>query len=98
MTSSLISNLSQIIQTVSAADRDLSPAGQQFSFRLPPEAAIRPNFTVHDFRSKYKHLQTHLLRNFVTGHTGMIQLLRLETVFQRIDKTAYFLYKGLLVI
>ncbi|MEJ1275798.1 hypothetical protein NN561_006696 [Cricetulus griseus] len=41
----------QIIQIVSAADRDLSPAGQQFSFRLSPEAAIKPNFTVHDFRT-----------------------------------------------
>ncbi|XP_004641874.1 cadherin-12 [Octodon degus] len=41
----------QIIQTVSAADRDLSPAGQQFSFRLSPEAAIKPNFTVRDFRN-----------------------------------------------
>ncbi|EPY77469.1 cadherin 12, type 2 [Camelus ferus] len=40
----------QIIQTVSAADRDLSPAGQQFSFKLSPEAAIKPNFTVRDFR------------------------------------------------
>ncbi|XP_011932704.1 cadherin-12 isoform X3 [Papio anubis] len=41
----------QIIQIVSAADRDLSPAGQQFSFRLSPEAAIKPNFTVRDFRT-----------------------------------------------
>ncbi|XP_012869320.1 PREDICTED: cadherin-12 [Dipodomys ordii] len=41
----------QIIQIVSAADRDLSPAGQQFSFRLSPEAAIKPNFTVRDFRN-----------------------------------------------
>ncbi|KAL1783819.1 cadherin-12 isoform X1, partial [Sigmodon hispidus] len=41
----------QIIQIVSAADRDLSPAGQQFSFRLAPEATIKPNFTVHDFRN-----------------------------------------------
>ncbi|XP_012503354.1 PREDICTED: cadherin-12-like [Propithecus coquereli] len=42
---------SKIIQIVSAADRDLSPAGQQFSFRLSPEAAIKPNFTVRDFRT-----------------------------------------------
>nr|XP_048313005.1 cadherin-12 [Myodes glareolus] len=48
----------QIIQTVSAADRDLSPAGQQFSFRLPPEAAIRPNFTVHDFRNNTAGIET----------------------------------------
>uniref|UniRef100_A0A2K6TJ80 Cadherin-12 n=1 Tax=Saimiri boliviensis boliviensis TaxID=39432 RepID=A0A2K6TJ80_SAIBB len=41
----------QIIQIVSAADRDLSPAGQHFSFRLAPEAAIKPNFTVRDFRN-----------------------------------------------
>ncbi|XP_054570293.1 cadherin-12 isoform X1 [Eptesicus fuscus] len=41
----------QIIQLVSAADRDLSPAGQQFSFRVSPEAAIKPNFTVRDFRN-----------------------------------------------
>ncbi|XP_041488083.1 cadherin-12 isoform X1 [Microtus oregoni] len=48
----------QIIQTVSAADRDLSPAGQQFSFRLPPEAAIKPNFTVHDFRNNTAGIET----------------------------------------
>uniref|UniRef100_A0A2K5EKB1 Cadherin-12 n=1 Tax=Aotus nancymaae TaxID=37293 RepID=A0A2K5EKB1_AOTNA len=41
----------QIIQIVSAADRDLSPAGQHFSFKLAPEAAIKPNFTVRDFRN-----------------------------------------------
>uniref|UniRef100_F6QZ37 Cadherin-12 n=1 Tax=Callithrix jacchus TaxID=9483 RepID=F6QZ37_CALJA len=41
----------QIIQIVSAADRDLSPAGQHFSFRLAPEASIKPNFTVRDFRN-----------------------------------------------
>ncbi|XP_007486899.1 cadherin-12 isoform X2 [Monodelphis domestica] len=41
----------QVIQIISAADRDLSPAGQQFSFRLSPEAAIKPNFTVRDYRT-----------------------------------------------
>uniref|UniRef100_A0A2K5PK12 Cadherin-12 n=1 Tax=Cebus imitator TaxID=2715852 RepID=A0A2K5PK12_CEBIM len=41
----------QIIQIVSAADRDLSPTGQHFSFRLAPEATIKPNFTVRDFRN-----------------------------------------------
>ncbi|XP_028724024.1 cadherin-12 [Peromyscus leucopus] len=48
----------QIIQIVSAADRDLSPAGQQFSFRLSPEAAIKPNFTVHDFRNNTAGIET----------------------------------------
>ncbi|XP_051038539.1 cadherin-12 [Phodopus roborovskii] len=48
----------QIIQMVSAADRDLSPAGQQFSFRLSPEATIRPNFTVHDFRNNTAGIET----------------------------------------
>ncbi|NXP73181.1 CAD12 protein, partial [Ramphastos sulfuratus] len=42
----------QVIQIVTAADRDLSPAGQRFSFRLSPEASNKPNFTVHDYRSK----------------------------------------------
>ncbi|KAL4822929.1 hypothetical protein H8958_014703, partial [Nasalis larvatus] len=51
----------QIIQIVSATDRDLSPAGQQFSFRLSPEAAIKPNFTVRDFRSKCNHRKIYLL-------------------------------------
>ncbi|XP_064017310.1 cadherin-12 isoform X2 [Pogoniulus pusillus] len=40
----------QVIQTVTAADRDLAPAGQRFSFRLSPEASNKPNFTVHDYR------------------------------------------------
>ncbi|XP_024899306.1 cadherin-12 isoform X2 [Pteropus alecto] len=48
----------QIIQIVSAADRDLSPAGQQFSFRLSPEAAFKPNFTVHDFRNNTAGIET----------------------------------------
>ncbi|XP_024434281.2 cadherin-12 [Desmodus rotundus] len=48
----------QIIQVVSAADRDLSPAGQQFSFRLSPEAAIKPNFTVRDFRNNTAGIET----------------------------------------
>ncbi|XP_077616891.1 cadherin-12 isoform X2 [Crocuta crocuta] len=48
----------QIIQIVSAADRDLSPAGQQFSFRLSPEAAIKPNFTVRDFRNNTAGIET----------------------------------------
>ncbi|XP_069348605.1 cadherin-12 isoform X2 [Eulemur rufifrons] len=50
--------LGQIIQIVSAADRDLSPAGQQFSFRLSPEAAIKPNFTVRDFRNNTAGIET----------------------------------------
>ncbi|XP_040833586.1 cadherin-12 [Ochotona curzoniae] len=48
----------QIIQIVSAADRDLAPAGQQFSFRLSPEAAIKPNFTVRDFRNNTAGIET----------------------------------------
>ncbi|XP_036134970.1 cadherin-12 isoform X2 [Molossus molossus] len=48
----------QIIQIVSAADRDLSPAGQQFSFRLSPEAAIKPNFTIRDFRNNTAGIET----------------------------------------
>ncbi|XP_071660597.1 cadherin-12 isoform X2 [Patagioenas fasciata] len=40
----------QVIQTVTAADKDLSPAGQRFSFRLSVEASNKPNFTVHDYR------------------------------------------------
>ncbi|KAH0617995.1 hypothetical protein JD844_016878, partial [Phrynosoma platyrhinos] len=41
----------QVIQIVGAADKDLSPAGQRFSFRLSPEVSSKPNFTVHDFRN-----------------------------------------------
>ncbi|XP_075442031.1 cadherin-12 isoform X2 [Ascaphus truei] len=41
----------QIIQVIGAADRDLSPAGQKFSFRLPPAASTNPNFTIHDYRN-----------------------------------------------
>uniref|UniRef100_A0A2K6F7E3 Cadherin domain-containing protein n=1 Tax=Propithecus coquereli TaxID=379532 RepID=A0A2K6F7E3_PROCO len=71
----LVSRL-YIIQIVSAADRDLSPAGQQFSFRLSPEAAIKPNFTVRDFRSKYNHRKIYLLScNFVNRHKGRNQFV-----------------------
>ncbi|XP_021064048.1 cadherin-12 isoform X1 [Mus pahari] len=48
----------QIIQIVGAVDRDLSPAGQKFSFRLAPEAVIKPNFTVHDFRNNTAGIET----------------------------------------
>ncbi|XP_074055568.1 cadherin-12 [Macrotis lagotis] len=48
----------QVIQIIGAADRDLSPAGQQFSFRLSPEAAIKPNFTVHDYRNNTAGIET----------------------------------------
>ncbi|XP_026529230.1 cadherin-12 isoform X2 [Notechis scutatus] len=41
--------LGQVIQVIGAADKDLSPAGQKFSFRLSPEVTTKPNFTVHDF-------------------------------------------------
>lgn len=72
LTSTFISTLFQIIQIVSAADRDLSPAGQQFSFRVSPEAAIKPNFTVRDFRSKFNHIQIYLLScNCVKEHTNL---------------------------
>ncbi|XP_019376994.1 PREDICTED: cadherin-12 [Gavialis gangeticus] len=48
----------QVIQTVSAADKDLSPAGQRFSFRLSPEASTKPNFTVHDYRNNTAGIET----------------------------------------
>ncbi|XP_050826781.1 cadherin-12 isoform X2 [Serinus canaria] len=41
----------QVIQTITAADKDLSPAGQRFSFKLSSEASNKPNFTVHDYRN-----------------------------------------------
>ncbi|XP_038626227.1 cadherin-12 [Tachyglossus aculeatus] len=48
----------QVIQLISAADRDLSPAGQLFSFRLSPEATLKPNFTVHDYRNNTAGVET----------------------------------------
>ncbi|KAM7123342.1 cadherin-12 [Ciconia maguari] len=48
----------QVIQTVSAADKDLSPAGQRFSFRLSAEASNKPNFTVHDYRNNTAGIET----------------------------------------
>ncbi|XP_074842054.1 cadherin-12 isoform X1 [Carettochelys insculpta] len=48
----------QVIQTVSAADKDLSPAGQRFSFRLSPEASNKPNFTVQDYRNNTAGIET----------------------------------------
>ncbi|KAM8967516.1 cadherin-12 [Pelodytes ibericus] len=41
----------QIIQIIGAADRDMSPAGQTFSFRLPPDVSTNPNFTIHDYKN-----------------------------------------------
>ncbi|KAM9164281.1 cadherin-12 isoform 2-T2 [Pangshura tecta] len=48
----------QVIQTVSAADKDLSPAGQRFSFRLSPEVSTKPNFTVQDYRNNTAGIET----------------------------------------
>ncbi|KAM9228580.1 cadherin-12 isoform 2-T2 [Leptosomus discolor] len=48
----------QVIQTVTAADKDLSTAGQRFSFRLSPEASSKPNFTVHDYRNNTAGIET----------------------------------------
>ncbi|XP_077348157.1 cadherin-12 [Lithobates pipiens] len=41
----------QIIQIIGAADKDMSPAGQTFSFRLPPDGSTNPNFTIHDYKN-----------------------------------------------
>uniref|UniRef100_UPI00398E89EE cadherin-12-like isoform X2 n=1 Tax=Pristiophorus japonicus TaxID=55135 RepID=UPI00398E89EE len=38
----------QIIMTISAEDKDMSATAPQFHFRLSPEAAANPNFTIHD--------------------------------------------------
>ncbi|XP_067147083.1 cadherin-12 [Apteryx mantelli] len=48
----------QVIQTITAADKDLSPAGQRFSFRLSPEASNKTNFTVHDYRNNTAGIET----------------------------------------
>ncbi|KAM6280978.1 cadherin-12 isoform 2-T2 [Porphyrio hochstetteri] len=48
----------QVIQTVTAADKDLAPAGQKFSFRLSAEASNKPNFTVHDYRNNTAGIET----------------------------------------
>uniref|UniRef100_A0A6I8NZJ1 Cadherin-12 n=1 Tax=Ornithorhynchus anatinus TaxID=9258 RepID=A0A6I8NZJ1_ORNAN len=48
----------QVIQLIGAADRDLSPAGQLFSFRLSPEATLKPNFTVHDYKNNTAGVET----------------------------------------
>ncbi|XP_040209494.1 cadherin-12 [Rana temporaria] len=41
----------QIIQIIGAADKDMSPAGQKFSFRMPPDGSTNPNFTIHDYKN-----------------------------------------------
>ncbi|XP_075682866.1 cadherin-12 [Rhinoderma darwinii] len=41
----------QIIQIIGAADRDMSPTGQKFSFRLPPDGLTNANFTIHDYKN-----------------------------------------------
>ncbi|NXX87890.1 CAD12 protein, partial [Centropus bengalensis] len=48
----------QVIQTITAVDKDLSPAGQRFSFRLTAEASTKPNFTVHDYRNNTAGIET----------------------------------------
>ncbi|KAG8442501.1 hypothetical protein GDO86_011335 [Hymenochirus boettgeri] len=47
----------QIIQIIGAIDRDMSPAGQAFFFREPPEASANPNFTIHDFKNNTAGIQ-----------------------------------------
>ncbi|XP_030629355.1 cadherin-12-like [Chanos chanos] len=39
----------QVIQSISAKDQDLPPAGQKFSFRSPQEGVKTKNFTIRDF-------------------------------------------------
>ncbi|KFW78574.1 Cadherin-12, partial [Manacus vitellinus] len=48
----------QVIQIITAADKDLSPAGQRFSFKLSSEASNKPNFTVHDYRNNTAGIET----------------------------------------
>ncbi|KAM9024377.1 cadherin-12 isoform 1-T1 [Ara ararauna] len=50
--------MGQVIQIITAADKDLSPAGQRFSFRLSSEASNKPNFTVHDYRNNTAGIET----------------------------------------
>lgn len=45
-------HFSQVIQVISARDQDLSPVGQTFSFRSPPEDIKNKNFTIQDFGSE----------------------------------------------
>nr|XP_033791178.1 cadherin-12 isoform X2 [Geotrypetes seraphini] len=40
-----------IIQIFSAVDKDMSPNGQNFSFRMALDTPINPNFTIQDFRN-----------------------------------------------
>ncbi|NXP27198.1 CAD12 protein, partial [Scytalopus superciliaris] len=48
----------QVIQTITAADKDLSPAGQRFTFKVSSEASNKPNFTVHDYRNNTAGIET----------------------------------------
>ncbi|XP_069047032.1 cadherin-12-like isoform X1 [Lepisosteus oculatus] len=54
------SRVGQLIQTVSAKDRDMPPAGQKFFFKSPPETIKNPNFTVQDFRNNTAGILTKL--------------------------------------
>ncbi|KAE8597658.1 hypothetical protein XENTR_v10016552 [Xenopus tropicalis] len=47
----------QIIQIIGAVDRDMSPAGQIFSFRQPPDSSANPNFTIHDYKNNTAGIQ-----------------------------------------
>ncbi|XP_038551177.1 cadherin-12-like, partial [Micropterus salmoides] len=54
------SRVGQVIQIVSAVDKDLPPVGQRFFFKSPKELRNR-NFTVRDFGSKRLWLSTVVL-------------------------------------
>uniref|UniRef100_A0A669PAJ2 Cadherin 9 n=1 Tax=Phasianus colchicus TaxID=9054 RepID=A0A669PAJ2_PHACC len=47
----------QLIQTVSAVDKDEPPRGHKFFFELVPEFAVHPNFSIIDNKEKYQLYQ-----------------------------------------
>lgn len=49
----VIISLFQLIQTLSAVDKDDSYSGHQFSFSIAPEAASSSNFTLQDNRGEF---------------------------------------------
>lgn len=48
----------QVIQTVSAVDKDDPIQGHYFNYRLVPEMLNNPNFTIKNNQGAYKHPMT----------------------------------------
>ncbi|KFP82769.1 Cadherin-9, partial [Acanthisitta chloris] len=65
----------QLIQTVSAIDKDEPPQGHKFFFELAPEFAVHPNFSIVDNKEGYSRskMSTYLLPIIIFDNDYPIQ-------------------------